>query len=122
VRDDFLDLSGYDQVGRALGDLVKDGTLVRAGSGLYTKARPSSITGQPVPRKPILSVAFEALRKLGYAVAQSNAAQDYKTGKSTQIPATQAINIGSQRISRNIGFGKMTVSYETTKSRRTKTP
>lgn len=39
TRDDFKDLAGYDQVGRALRELVKEGLLLKVGYGVYTKAR-----------------------------------------------------------------------------------
>ena len=35
LRADFGDLGGYDQVGRALRQLVREGRLVRIGQGLY---------------------------------------------------------------------------------------
>ena len=47
LRSDFDDLSGYDQVGRALNQLVSQGELVRIGQGLYTRARSSTVTGKP---------------------------------------------------------------------------
>jgi Transcriptional regulator, AbiEi antitoxin len=38
LRADFEDLGGYDQVGRALRQLVRDGRLVKVGQGLYARA------------------------------------------------------------------------------------
>ncbi len=34
TRDDFKDLAGYDQVGRALRELVKEGPLLKVGYGV----------------------------------------------------------------------------------------
>lgn len=39
TRGDFKDLAGYDQIGRALRELVKEGQLLKVGYGVYTKAR-----------------------------------------------------------------------------------
>ena len=49
LRADFEDLGGYDQVGRALRQLVRDGQLIKVGQGLYARARPSMTSGEPVP-------------------------------------------------------------------------
>jgi hypothetical protein len=38
LRADFTDLGGYDQVGRALRKLVRQGTLPKIGFGLYSRA------------------------------------------------------------------------------------
>ena len=36
TRDDFRDIAGYDQVGRALRTLVNEGKLMKVGYGVYT--------------------------------------------------------------------------------------
>ena len=113
VREDFLGLGGYDQVGRALRELVRNGALVRVGYGIYAKARPSTVTGKPVPTRPLVSVATEGLRKLGYKVSPSAAAMAYRERRSTQIPASQALNLEGRRISRAIRFGREKITYET---------
>ncbi|OGA29085.1 MAG: hypothetical protein A3I65_05460 [Betaproteobacteria bacterium RIFCSPLOWO2_02_FULL_68_150] len=118
VREDFLDLGDYDQVGRALLELVRRGELVRVGYGIYGKARRSSITGKPIPAKPLIAIATEGLRKVGYMVSRSKAAAAYRKGRSTQIPARQALDVGKQRVARVIKFGPDKVVYETAKSRR----
>jgi len=35
VREDFRDLSDYDQVGHALRNIAKNGRLIRVGYGVY---------------------------------------------------------------------------------------
>ena len=55
LRADFRDIAGYDQVGRTLRDLVKDGELLKVGYGVYTKARKNSITGKLMPACPSLN-------------------------------------------------------------------
>ncbi len=52
VREDFQDLSDYDQVGRALRKIAKNGQLVRLGYGVYAKTKKSTITGELVPVAP----------------------------------------------------------------------
>src|ERR1700732_4865912 len=65
LRTDFDDLGGYDQVGRVLRDLVRKGQLMKLGYGLYTRARPSLIDGQPTPVKGLRALAAEALGRIG---------------------------------------------------------
>ncbi len=52
TRDDFRDIAGYDQVGRALRTLVNEGKLMKVGYGVYTKARRNIITGKIMPAAP----------------------------------------------------------------------
>ena len=49
MREDFGDLCGYDQVGRALRGPVRKGRLMKAGYGLYARTRPSVLetVGRP---------------------------------------------------------------------------
>ena len=62
LRADFDDLGGYDQVGRVLREVVRQGRLVRVGQGLYVRARPSMTSGEPVPVKDLTSLK-EALNR-----------------------------------------------------------
>jgi len=50
-RSDFEQLAAYDQVGRALHNLAREGALIKIGYGLYAKARVNRITGQKKLRK-----------------------------------------------------------------------
>src|SRR6516225_5966531 len=60
LRVDFEDLGGYDQVGRALRALVRQGRLVRVGQGLYA----------PVGRSQAASrFRREGLRRCGRRLA-----------------------------------------------------
>jgi len=112
LREDFSDLGGYDQVGRALRELRQKGRLVKLGYGLYAKARKSQLTGQPVPVEPMNVLAAESMEKLGVKVQLGKALRDYQAGQSTQIPARPIFNIGSARIQRKIGFNNISVGYE----------
>jgi hypothetical protein len=111
LRPDFKEIGSYAQIGRALNALTREGRLVRIGYGVYVKARPSSLSGKPVPRKPLESLALETLGKLGVVVQPGRAAREYLAG-STQIPAEVSVDTGRRRISRRLRVGSREVRYE----------
>ena len=111
LRGDFLDLSGYDQVGRVLSGLVRQGVLIKLGYGLYARAKLSSLTGKCVPEKSLSRLAVEAMEKLGVDVALSKAEKDYNAGLTTQVPTGRLIAVNG-RISRKIGYDGKYISYE----------
>jgi hypothetical protein len=102
LRSDFDKMAGYDQVGRALRQLIAEGVLVKIGYGLYAKARINRITGKPMlaAEGGFAQVAQEALSRLGVGWQPSRAVQEYQSG-STQIPANAEVII-SQRFNRRI--------------------
>jgi Family of unknown function (DUF6088) len=111
LRKDFLDLGGYDQVGRALKHLADNGKLVRIGYGLYSKARVSSLTGETIPTASLPTLAKEALERLGVKIMTSQAELAYNEGRSTQIPTGRLITVKS-RVNRKISFKDTTIKYE----------
>jgi hypothetical protein len=111
LREDFDDLGGYDQVGRALLALTKKGKLIKIGYGLYAKAKVSSLTGNTVPVEPLPTLARKALDRLGVAALPSQAEIDYRQGRSTQVPTGRLIGV-NKRISRKIGYDNIAVNYE----------
>ncbi len=111
VRDDFIDISDYDQVGRALRNLTKKGRLIRLGYGVYAKAKISPINGQPVPVAPLPTLAKEALQRLGVETAPSRLEQAYNAGKTTQVPTGRLIGVKS-RVNRKLGYRGAYISYE----------
>ncbi len=111
LRKDFLDLGGYDQVGRALKHLADNGKLVRIGYGLYSKARISSLTGETIPTASLPTLAKEALERLGVKIMPSQAELAYNEGRSTQIPTGRLITVKS-RVNRKISFKDTTIKYE----------
>ncbi len=111
LRADFDDLGGYDQVGRVLRQFVRQGTLLRIGSGLYARARPSTLDGTPTPVKGLRALADEALRRLGVQTAPTRLEQDYSAGKTTQVPAGRRVAV-NKRVRRKIGFNGVLVSFE----------
>src|SRR5436309_14528157 len=93
LRDDFSDLGGYDQVGRALRHLVRTGQLIKIGHGLYTRAAPSLVDGTPAPVKGLRALAAEALGRLGIATAPTRLEQAYTAGQTTQVPAGRVVAV-----------------------------
>ena len=111
LRADFGDLGGYDQVGRVLRRLVREGKLLKIGMGLYTRARPSTLDGAPTPVKGLRSLADEALRRLGIGTAPTRLEEDYAAGRTTQVPAGRRIAV-SKRVRRKIGYNGVVMSFE----------
>lgn len=106
LRADFEKLGGYDQVGRALRILEKEGQLIRVGYGLYAKARPNRFTGKLMlaAEGGFEQVAREALKRLQVNYKVSDATFSYQSG-SSQIPANTHF-IVSDRFNRKIGTDK----------------
>jgi hypothetical protein len=111
LRGDFARIGGYAQVGKALNALTNEGRLVRLGYGVYAKARPSTLSGRPVPRKPLESLARETLEKLEVISGPGRAVREYLEG-STQIPARITYDTGTRRISRKLTLGRERVAFE----------
>ncbi len=105
--------SGVDKALRAM---VEDGTFVRVGYGAFVKAETivSPITKMPVtvPAALTRTWAAQLLRKLGINPQLDSAWRAYNEGRSTQVPAWLAFDVGKSRITRQIGFGKGRLVYE----------
>jgi len=114
LRKDFLDLGGYDQVGRALAEIMKDGDLTKVGMGLYAKARPSSFKkGETVLAAPggFKAVSREALDRLGVPWRPSKAEEDYNSASTTQVPFNAAVSV-RKRFSRRIQWRNLKLDYQ----------
>lgn len=111
MRNDFTDLGGYDQVGRALRQLTSKKKLIKIGYGLYSKVKTSTITGEIIPQKSLPILAKEAMILLGIPTRPTRADIDYETGKSTQVPTGRLIGVES-RISRKITYKGISINYE----------
>jgi len=112
LRKHFDKFGGYDQVGRVLRRLTAKGHLVKAGYGVYVKAKPSSLTGQPVPVLPLLDIGLAALTQLGVKPELGQSEQSYLDRQSTQMPMVNVLNVGKSRVTRRIGFGTKSIRYE----------
>ncbi len=89
LRADFGDMGGYDQVGRALRNLVGKGELIKIGQGIYARARKSALDGKLVPENG-LDTLREALRRLVWASRRCRRAYNRLTtpaGLSRCLPA-----------------------------------
>ena len=111
LRGDFDDIGGYDQVGRALAQLVSSNQIIKIGYGLYAKSKISTISGKVVPVVSLPDLAKEALNKIGVKTVPSNSSELYNLGKSTQVPTGRKIGVKG-RISRKIGYDNVYISYE----------
>jgi len=111
LREDFDDLGGYDQVGRAIRSLVRKGRIMKIGYGLYAKAQVSPFNGEIIPQENLPQLAREALQRLGVRTAPSSYETAYNEGRSTQVPTGRMIGV-RDRVSRRIGYSDAYVSYE----------
>ena len=110
VRADFADLGGYDQVGRALRQLVRSGKLLKVGFGLYARAVPARVGTRPVPPKGLTTLR-EALERVGIRTFPSRALEDYNAGRTTQVPTGRVVAV-SRRVRRKIGYNGILLSFE----------
>lgn len=109
---DFKRIGSSSQVGRALRALILEGRLVRVGHGIYVKARPSIISGKPIPGICLAEITQEALIKWGIPVRLGRAQAAYAEGRTNQVPYKTAFDTGKHRISRKITVGTSTVEFQ----------
>lgn len=110
LRADFEGMGGYAQVGRALRKLVKSEQLLRIGYGVYARAVKSPISGKPIPAKG-LATLIEAVERLGFKVLPTRMDQNYRNGKTTQVPTGRAVAIQG-RLRRKLGYNGIYLSFE----------
>ena len=111
LRQDFLDLGGYDQVGRCLLRLVKEGMLVKIGQGIYVRATVSPLDARPSLPRSLNSLVLEAMKKLGVPTGLSEIEIKYNEGKTTQVPTGRVIGV-RKRVRRRIGFDGYSMRFE----------
>jgi len=112
LRADFENFGSPAQITRALAELQKNGVLVKLGVGVYAKAKPSVLSGKPIPIKPLEVLAPEILKMFGVRVGESRQTREYNSGASTQVPAGVVFSTGKRRIQRKLGFNGKLVQYE----------
>jgi hypothetical protein len=110
LRADFDDLGDYDQVGRALRQLVAKGRLMKIGYGLYSRTRPSILDGTSVLPKG-LDTLKEAIRRLGVEPMPSRMQEDYNAGRTTQVPTGRVVAV-RERLRRKIGYKGVYLKFE----------
>lgn len=110
LRADFKDLGGYDQVGRVLRELVRQGRLLKLGYGIYARAVKTPLSDKPVPPKGLATLT-EALDRLGVETAPTRLQEDYNAGRTTQVPTDRVVAVRG-RICRKLGYDGISLSYE----------
>jgi hypothetical protein len=121
LRSSFVDTGTPSRITRAINALIAEGKMIRLGYGVYAKARPSSLTGNPIPRKTLEELTPEIFKQLDVTFEYGKAITEYISGKSTQVPTALIISTGSRRINRRISLGLREVKYEKN-IRRTNSP
>ena len=111
LRGDFSDMGGYDQVGRALRGLVREGQLMKVGYGIYANTRLSVLDGKPTLTKGIRELAAEALGRLGIETVPTRMERAYNDGRITQVPTGRVIGVRG-RVRRQICYNGVPLSYE----------
>lgn len=112
LRQEFDQFGGYRQVSRVIKELAELGQIMRVGYGVYVKARPSTISGKPVPAGALLDIGLEAMRKLGVKADIGIEARELRAGTSTQMPMSAVISVGKSRVRRAIAIGNRKIMYE----------
>jgi hypothetical protein len=112
LRSELRGIGSSSRLSVALNALLEQGVLVRIGTGVYAKAKPSVLTGKPIPIEPLEVLAPLALEKLGVKVLEPKRSRDYNAGRTTQVPTGLVVNVGSRRVTRKLGFAGKFIRYE----------
>lgn len=106
-RKDFEDIASYDQIGRALNQLIKQGNLMKIGYGLYTKAQKNSLTGRLMPTNPGGTDALlrEILKMRGVNFEIDALSLQSLAGNSTQIPSSIRYSWDPKQFNRKLVIG-----------------
>ena len=106
-RKDFDGIASYDQIGRALNQLIDRGEIMKLGYGLYTKARVNSLTGRLMPTNPGGSDALmrEILKMNGVDFVMDSLSLQSLSGESTQIPSSVHYSWDPKQFNRKLVVG-----------------
>ena len=98
---------------RALRGLVREGSLVRLGYGVYGRAITSRLSGEPILYSPdgFIGAARRALDKLGVAWEPTEAERAYNDGRSTQVPVNPAVRVKG-RFARHLRYQETELRLE----------
>ena len=114
VRADFSDLGGYDQVGRALRKIVREGQLLRVGQGLYARASRPITSGEAIPARGLATLR-EALGRVGIGTLPTRLERAYNAGETTQVPTGRVVGV-TRRVRRKVGYAGINLSFERARS------
>lgn len=111
IRDDFSDLGGYDQIGRALKSMCSKELVMKIGYGIYVKARRNRINNRLMiaAEGGADGVLIETLERLNIPYEFSGLTAAYMAGTTTQIPASMEIKV-KKRFSRKLEIGKKQIN------------
>ncbi len=113
---DFEDLSGKDQIMRALRKLIQKELILKVGQGIYVKAEKSPFSGKLLPQIDISEIGKIVAKKLKIKIIPSKYELWYNEGRTTQVPTGRVIAILG-RINRQIGFNGRFIKYETVRNK-----
>lgn len=110
---EFRDLGGEDQVLRALRHLVREGSLVRLGYGVYCRAEISRQSGKPIlmARGGFTDAACQALDKLGVSWEPTAAQLAAEAGCPARVPVNPAVRVKS-RFARRLRYQETELRLE----------
>lgn len=113
VPRDFTDIGDYDQVKRALRQLVAERKVARLGYGVYARLRTNPLTGQPALAAPggFDGAVRQALGKLNVPWAETKVVRDYNAGKTTQIQSNSAFEVRG-RFNRRLKYKNLEAHFE----------
>ncbi len=107
-RKDFDGVASYDQIGRALNQLINRGCLMKIGYGLYTKAKVNSLTSRLMPTNPggTDAILREVLRMKGIDYKIDSLSVKNMMGESTQIPSSMKYTWNTKQFNRKLYVGR----------------
>ncbi|MCF6808580.1 hypothetical protein L3V79_09280 [Thiotrichales bacterium 19S9-12] len=111
LREDLMSLDNDRQITRALNALIKKGKITKIGYGIFVRLCYSELTGKTYLPKGFVSIAREALTRLGIRWDISEAERAYNSGKSQQVPANPATKL-LDRFRRKISYKGMELRFE----------
>lgn len=109
LREDFTDLAGYDQVGRALKRLTAEGVICRLGYGVYARGGYNRYAKKALPIEGVMTV-YAAVERLGVTILPSPTLMRINAD-GVQVPNGRVIGV-NKRISRKLGYGPFQLTYE----------
>jgi hypothetical protein len=95
LRSDFKGVGSASQIDRLLNKLITSGHVLKITRGVYVKARINSITGKTTvaTQGGFKQAIIAALNRLNIEWLPSEAALDYNSKKTNQIPANLQIRV-----------------------------
>jgi hypothetical protein len=114
LRSDVVELGTERQVTYALNNLIKQKKIVRVGYGIYAKTKTSTLLPGEVLLRGTSGFAMmtrEMLDRLNISWLQSEAEEEYNSGRSTQVPVRSILRL-KQRFRRKISFKEMIFKYK----------